>query len=66
MNSNLCHLFHTQTDSIHVDVILDSFENSTSIDLNNTSEIGDYEIYIIELNQITKDITSKVKEIFKS
>ena len=65
MNNNLCHLFYKVTNSIHIDAILSSFDNSISIDLNLTNSVDDYDIYIIELDQITKEITSKVKDIFK-
>ncbi|MDD2357344.1 MAG: PilZ domain-containing protein [Thiovulaceae bacterium] len=62
---SLCHLYYKHTTSHHVKAILEYFKSSVSIDISVRNEIDTCEIYIIELEEVDKDISLKVKELFK-
>ncbi|QOY52118.1 hypothetical protein [Candidatus Sulfurimonas baltica] len=62
---SLCHLYFKTSSSVHVKKILDSFENSVSLDIDNIKIISVYDIYVIELDEADKDISIKLKNLFK-
>ena len=63
---NLCHLYGNGTDSMHIEKMLSSFDNSVSIDFTNIDSVGDYGIYIVEIGQITKELSEKVRTLFSA
>ncbi len=62
---SLCHLFFKHSSSHHIQEILDSFENSISLDINEIISIDDYNTYVIELQETDQAISSKLRELFK-
>ena len=63
---NICHLYYETTVSIQVKGLVDSFENSVSVDINAIQSIEDYSVYIVEVNKVDKLISEKIKELFKN
>ncbi len=62
---SLCHLYYKHSTSHHVKAILEYFKNSVSVDMNVCHEIDDYDTYVIELEEVDKDISLKLRELFK-
>jgi len=62
---NICHLYYKTTSSIQAKGLVESFDNSVSVDINAIQSIEDYSFYIVEVNKIDKLITEKIKELFK-
>ncbi len=62
---NICHLYYETTSSIQAKGLVESFDNSVSVDINAIQSIEDYSFYIVEVNKIDKLITEKIKELFK-
>ena len=62
----ICHLYHETTDSLQAKGLVNSFENSESIDIKGIQEIENFSIYVIELYRIDKYISEKLKELFKN
>lgn len=62
---SLCHLYFKDSVSHHTQRILDSFENSTSIDLDELDKLDDFDVYIIELKETNQEISSKLRSLFK-
>ena len=62
---SLCHLFFKHSSSHHIQEILDSIENSISLDINEISSIDDYNTYVIELQEADQAISSKLRALFK-
>lgn len=63
---NICHLYYETSTSLQAKGLVDSFENSLSMDINAIESLEDYSIFIVELNKIDKVITERVKELFKN
>lgn len=61
---SLCHLHNIDTFSEHTQKILDACDNSVSLDINDIESLNDYDIYIVELGELDKDMSLKVKNIF--
>jgi len=61
---SLCHLYIEQTTSLHVDKLKVSLDG-ISLDINDLDLIEDYDIYIIELEYATKELSSKLRLLFK-
>lgn len=61
---SLCHLYFKTSTYQHIQEILNSFENSISLDINETSMIDDYDVYIIELEDTDQNISSKLRQQF--
>ena len=59
----LCYLYSKELSYPHVDALLDAF-NSTKIALDTTDTIDHFDIYVIELHDVDKDISVKLKAIF--
>jgi hypothetical protein len=62
---SLCHLYYTHSTSHHVKDILNYFKSDVSLDINVCNEIDDYDIYIVELEDTNKDISAKLRHLFK-
>jgi uncharacterized protein YeeX (DUF496 family) len=62
---SLCHLYYTHSTSHHVKDILNYFKSDVSLDINVCNEIDDYDIYIVELEETNKDISAKLRHLFK-
>ena len=63
---NICHLYYSVSSSIIVGDILDAFDESISIDISKTKIVEQYNIYIIEVIKIDKNVSAKLLKIFKS
>lgn len=61
---NLCHLYHKVSSCPYLDSLLNSFEDSQSIDIATNESLGNYDAYIIELHHADKEISLKLKKIF--
>jgi len=61
---SLCHLYFEQTTSLHVEQLKASL-NGISLDINDVDLLKDYDAYIIELEQATKEISLKLRALFK-
>lgn len=62
---SLCHLYSEQTSSLHVEQLKEVLEG-VSLDINNIDIIDDYDVYIIELEQATKEISLKLRSLLKA
>ncbi len=63
---NICHLYYETTASVQAKGLVDSFENSVSVDINTIERIEDYSVYIVEVNKVDKFISEKIQELFKN
>lgn len=61
---SLCHLYLSQTSSLHVEKLKTSL-NGVSLDINDIDFLKDYDVYIIELDQATKEVSLKLRSLFK-
>ena len=61
---SLCHLYFEQTSSLHVEQLKVSLDG-ISLDINDVDLLKDYDVYIIELDQATKEISIKLRALFK-
>jgi len=61
---SLCHLYFEQTTSLHVEQLKASLDG-ISLDINDVNLLKDYDVYIIELDQATKEISLKLRSLFK-
>ncbi len=61
---SLCHLYNKQTSSLHVEKLKSSFDG-VSLDLEDINKLKDYDVYIIELEQTDKELSSKLKTLFQ-
>ena len=57
----LCHLYNKASSYKYLDTLLNSFENSKSLDVSNIDSVDNYEIYIIELHDADREISLKLK-----
>ena len=62
---SLCHLYNQTTTSLHVQEFKTSFDDSTSLDINDVDTLRDYDAYVIELESADKNISAKLKILFK-
>ena len=62
---SLCHLYYAHSTSHHVKDILNYFKSDISLDINVCNEIDDYDIYIIELEETNKEISTKLRHLLK-
>ncbi len=62
---SLCHIYDKVSQSEHIQEFLDAFDNSSSINLSKSDIVDEYNIYLIELEYVSKQITIKLKNIFK-
>jgi len=62
---SLCHLHNEITPSIHTQKILDAFDGSISLDIDNIEKIDDFKIYIVELQNINNKTSLKIKNLFE-
>lgn len=62
---SLCYLYSKSSSYPHMKELLDAFENSLTIDIDTVDDIDDYDIYVIDLNSATKEISKKLVSIFK-
>ena len=62
---NLCHLYNN-TDSLHIEKILNSFDDSVSINFTDVDSIGDYGIYIVEIDNVTKELSEKIRSLLNT
>lgn len=63
---SFCHLYSNQSSSLHVKKLIDSFEDYISLDIDKIKSIDDYDAYVIELNEVDKEISAKLKSFFKN
>lgn len=63
---SLCHLYNNEIDSVHVDKIISSFEDSVSIDFTDVDFIDEHGIYIVEIQEITKELSEKLISLFET
>ncbi len=62
---SLCHLYFQHSISHHAQEILDTFDNSISLDIDKISGLDDYDTYIIELQEANQTISSTLRQLFK-
>ncbi|QOY54668.1 hypothetical protein HUE87_12555 [Candidatus Sulfurimonas marisnigri] len=62
---SLCHLYFKTSSSEHIKKILDSFDNSISLDIYELNTVDNFDIYIIELDEANKNISIKLKNLLK-
>ena len=62
---SLCYLYSNLLTYPHVQTMLDSFDNSKTINLDEITNLDEFDIYIIELNDANKEISQKLVNIFK-
>lgn len=63
---NLCHLYNKSTNSPHIKKILESFDKSVSFNIDDIEKTRDYNIYLIETNEVDKELTLRLKKFFDS
>lgn len=64
---NLCHLYNTNTVSIHREKILKAFSEHISIDISQNQDVNNhYKIYILELEHVNKTLSTKIMKIFET
>lgn len=63
---NLCHLYNKSTNSSHVNKILQSFDNSASFSIDDIEKTRGYNTYLIEANEVDKELSLKLKKFFDS
>lgn len=63
---NLCHLYNKSTNSPHIKKILESFKGSASFSIDNIDKTKNYNIYLIETNEVDKELTLTLKKFFDS
>lgn len=63
---SLCHLYFKTTVSHHIEKILGSFENSISLDFNGLKSLDDFDVYLVELEEPTKESSLQLRALFKS
>jgi GGDEF domain-containing protein len=63
---NLCHIYNQSTNSPHIKKILESFDNSASFNINDIDKTRDYNIYLIETNDVDKELSLRLKKFFDS
>ncbi|MDF1883573.1 PilZ domain-containing protein [Sulfurimonas sp. SAG-AH-194-C21] len=59
----LCYLYSQDCSYPYIDTLLNAFD-CTPIDINTTDLIDDYEIYIIDLQDVDKNISKKLIDLF--
>lgn len=64
MHLSLCHLYFEQTSSLHVEPLKASLDG-ISLDIDEIDSLKEYDVYIIELDQATKEISLKLRALFK-
>jgi len=62
---SLCHLYLQHTTSLHVEPLKENLDG-VSLDIDDVDLLKNYDVYIIELEQATKEISSKLRELFKN
>ncbi len=65
-NINLCHLYNKTTSSTHVGEILNSFENSVSVDMSQVDSVGEYSVFVIEVEHVDKELTLNIRRLLES
>lgn len=63
---NLCHLYNKSSTSPHIKKILESFDNSVSFNINDIEKARDCNIYLIETNDVDKELSLRLKKFFDS
>lgn len=63
---NLCHLYNQSTNSPHIKKILESFDSSASFNIDDIDKTRDCNIYLIETNEVDKELTIRLKKFFDS
>ena len=61
---SLCHLYFEQTTSLHVEPLKAGLDG-ISLDINDIDSLKDYDVYIVELEKATKEISLKLRTLFK-
>lgn len=62
----LCHLYDTVSTSEKIKEILEFFTDSASVDISEAAVEQDYNIYIVELAKVNKDISTKLRKILQT
>lgn len=63
---NVCHLYNQSSNSSQIKKILQSFDNSISLSIDDIEETRYYNVYLIETNDVDKELTLKLKKFFDS
>ena len=64
---NLCHIYYKQSLSKHKQALLDAYEDSISIDIDQKNHLeNEYSIYIVELQNVDKALSVKIKTFFEN
>jgi len=63
---SLCHIYNKTTHSTHKKALLNAFEGSISVDIENINSTEEFAIYVIEIESISKTISLKIKNLFES
>jgi len=63
---SLCHIYSKVKESGQIQEFLDAFDKSNSVDISTVDELEVYDIYLIEIVQVSKPITVKLKNLFKN
>jgi hypothetical protein len=61
---SLCHIYFEETVSHHIEHLKSAFDG-VSLDLNDIDELSDYDVYIVELDFATKEVSLKLRALFK-
>jgi hypothetical protein len=62
---SLCHIYHKTSSSVQVKELLQYFKKSDSIDISAVDLLPHYSIYLIEIENVNKEITVNLKKLFK-
>ncbi len=65
-NIELCHLYSGVSTSVHIDKILGSFKESQSFNISTISELKRYSVYVVEVEEIDKESSLKIRKLLES
>ena len=62
---NLCYLYSDSLQYPHRKELLNAFEDSVTLNIDHINTLENYDLYFIELNNVDKEISHKILNIFK-
>ncbi|MBL4730484.1 MAG: PilZ domain-containing protein [Sulfurimonas sp.] len=62
---SLCHLYSGSSSYPYLDQLLNSFAKNISLDVNTISTLDSYDICLIELQEVDKELSRKIVKLFK-
>jgi len=61
---SICHLYDKQ-EYAHIQSFLNTFQGSTSLQIESIKSLQEHEAYIIELNEVNKEVSLQIKRLFE-